>query len=174
MGVNTTRYKVRAFVIAAFFAGIAGGLFAHTNGVQLNPTELGFMKSFDIIIMVVLGGMGSISGATIAAVILTILPELLREPPSFLNPTGAVFLAVVCGLCVAFARKRVRAIVMLVLAVAGWEVLRQLAKAGGVNLAEYRMVIFALALIIMMIVRPQGLFGVREIWEPRSARGKKA
>ncbi|HEX2838987.1 MAG TPA: branched-chain amino acid ABC transporter permease [Phycisphaerales bacterium] len=111
MGVNTTRYKVWAFVIAAFFAGIAGGLFAHTLGVGLSPQAAGFQKSFDIIIMVVLGGLGSISGATIAAVVVTLLPEYLRP------------------------------------------------------VAEYRMIIFALSLILMMIFRPQGLLGVRELWD---------
>jgi branched-chain amino acid transport system permease protein len=111
MGVNTTRYKVWAFVIAAFFAGIAGGLFAHTLGVGLSPQAAGFQKSFDIIIMVVLGGLVSISGATIAAVVVTLLPEYLRP------------------------------------------------------VAEYRMIIFALSLILMMIFRPQGLLGVRELWD---------
>jgi branched-chain amino acid transport system permease protein len=111
MGINTTKYKVRAFVLSSFFAGIAGGLFAHEVGTSLNPRELGFQKSFDIVIMVVLGGMGSVSGAVLAAMILTILPEVLRQ------------------------------------------------------FAQYRMIIYALALIIMMIVRPQGLFGVREVWE---------
>jgi ABC-type uncharacterized transport system permease subunit len=57
MGVNTTRYKVWAFVIAAFFAGIAGGLYAHTLGVGLSAESAGFQKSFDVIIMVVLGGL---------------------------------------------------------------------------------------------------------------------
>mgnify|MGYP003868678835 CR=1 FL=1 len=114
MGVNTTQYKIRAFVLSAFFAGCAGGLFAHTVGVQLNAGELGFVKSFDIIIMVVLGGLGSISGAVIAAIILTILPEALR------------------------------------------------------SVASYRMVVYAIALIVMMIVRPKGLLGVHEVWE-RSA-----
>ncbi|MCC7192462.1 MAG: branched-chain amino acid ABC transporter permease [Phycisphaeraceae bacterium] len=111
IGVPTTRYKVRAFVIAAFFAGVAGALFAHQVGNLLNPGELGFQKSFDIVIMVVLGGMGSISGAVLAAAVLTILPEALRQ------------------------------------------------------FADYRMVIYAAMLIVIMIVRPQGLFGVREIWD---------
>ncbi len=111
MGVNTTRYKVRAFVISAFFAGVAGCLFAHVIGTTLNPKELGFQKSFDLIIMVVLGGMGSISGVVLAAMILTVLPELLRDFNS------------------------------------------------------YRMIIYALALILMMILRPKGLFGVNEVWE---------
>lgn len=113
MGVPTTKLKVRAFVYAAFFAGIAGALFAHEVGTTLNPKELGFQRSFEIVIMVVLGGMGSISGTTLAAIVLTVLPELLRE------------------------------------------------------FSEYRMIAYALVLVIMMLVRPQGLFGVREIWELR-------
>lgn len=112
MGVRTTRMKVLAFVIAAFFAGVGGGLYAHELG-NINAGELGFMKSFDFVIMVVLGGMGSISGATLAAVVLTVLPEVLR------------------------------------------------------GVAEYRMIVYALLLILMMVFRPQGLFGVHEIWELR-------
>jgi branched-chain amino acid transport system permease protein len=111
MGVNTTRYKVLAFVIAAFFAGIAGSLTAHTLGVGLSAETAGFQKSFDIIIMVVLGGLGSISGAVIAAVVVTLLPEWLR------------------------------------------------------GIAEYRLIVYALALILMMIFRPKGLFGVNEVWD---------
>jgi branched-chain amino acid transport system permease protein len=111
MGVDTTSFKIRAFVLSSFFAGCAGALFAHNVGVQLNAAELGFVKSFDIIIMVVLGGLGSISGAVIAAIILTILPEALR------------------------------------------------------SVAEYRMVVYAVALILMMIVRPKGLLGVHEVWQ---------
>jgi branched-chain amino acid transport system permease protein len=77
MGVPTTQIKVRAFMIGAFFAGLAGGLFAHL--IQyLNPSMFGFIKSFEIIIMVVFGGMGSLSGSVIAATFLTILPEALR------------------------------------------------------------------------------------------------
>jgi branched-chain amino acid transport system permease protein len=110
MGIDVTRYKVRAFVIAAFLAGIAGGLFAH-SGVVLSPKDAGFLRSFEVVIMVVLGGMGSISGATLAAVILTLLPEVLRD------------------------------------------------------LQQYRLIVYALLLIFMMIVRPQGLFGVYEIWD---------
>jgi len=77
MGVNTTRAKVRAFVIGAVFAGVAGGLFGHFL-TYLNPATFNFNKSFEIIIMIVLGGMGSISGSVFAAVFLTILPEALR------------------------------------------------------------------------------------------------
>lgn len=77
MGVNTTQGKVRAFAMGAFFAGVAGGLFAHYL-TTLNPGTFDFNKSFEVIIMVVLGGMGSISGSVVAAVLLTILKEALR------------------------------------------------------------------------------------------------
>jgi branched-chain amino acid transport system permease protein len=113
MGVNIARYKVLAFVLAAFFAGAAGGLFAHEKGVIIWPLDAGFLRSFDYIIMVVLGGRGSISGVTLAAVILTILPEFLRQ----------------------------------------------------FGIEQYRLIVYALLLIGMMLVRPQGLFGIREIWD---------
>jgi len=111
MGINTARVKVTSFVTAAFFAGIGGGLFAHELGTTLNPRELGFQKSIDLVIMVVLGGMGSITGVVCAAIALTIMPELFR------------------------------------------------------SFSDYRMPVYALALIIVMIVRPQGLFGIRELWD---------
>ncbi|MFT3692487.1 MAG: branched-chain amino acid ABC transporter permease [Kofleriaceae bacterium] len=111
MGINTARVKVVSFVTSAFFAGIGGALFAHELGTTLNPRELGFQKSIDIVIMVVLGGMGSISGVVVAAIALTIMPELFR------------------------------------------------------SFSDYRMPVYALALIIVMIVRPQGLFGIRELWD---------
>lgn len=114
MGVNTTHAKVRAFVIGAFFAGIAGGLFAHYLS-YLNPATFDFNKSFDIIIMVVLGGMGSISGSVIAAVLLTVLREALRT-------------------------------------------------LQDITHIDFRMVIYSIILILMMIVRPNGLLGTREIW----------
>ncbi|MCG3126536.1 MAG: hypothetical protein CHACPFDD_01383 [Phycisphaerae bacterium] len=116
MGIVTTSYKVRAFVLSAFFAGVAGSLFAHQVGTTLNPRELGFQKSFDIVIMVVLGGMGSISGSVLAAVVLTVLPEVLR------------------------------------------------------TFSEYRMIVYALLLILMMILRPQGLLGLRELWDAWASR----
>jgi branched-chain amino acid transport system permease protein len=111
MGVNVARHKVVAFILAAFFAGAAGGLFAHESGVNIRPVDAGFLRSFDFIIMVVLGGRGSISGVTLAAIILTVLPEPLRQ------------------------------------------------------FEQYRLIVFALLLIVMMIVRPQGLFGIHEIWD---------
>ncbi len=169
MGIRSTRYKVRAFVIAAFFAGTAGGLYAHTVGVQLNAGELGFIKSFDIIIMVVLGGLGSISGAMFAAAILTILPEALRQPPSLLSEWIVLPIGVGLLLLVFSTRKR-RALLILVAVCTLWEVIRAVAEARSVDLSKYRMVLYALALIIMMITRPQGLLGLREVWELRPGR----
>jgi branched-chain amino acid transport system permease protein len=77
IGVDTTGYKVRAFVISSFFAGLAGALFIQLIG-QITPETFSFVKSTEIVVMVVLGGLGSTSGAVIAAIILTFLPEALR------------------------------------------------------------------------------------------------
>jgi len=77
MGVNTTAYKVRAFVISAFFGGIAGALFAHFVPI-INPGSFTFVKSIEIVVMVVLGGLGSTTGAILAAIFLTLLPEGMR------------------------------------------------------------------------------------------------
>lgn len=190
MGVNTTYYKVWAFVIAAFFAGIAGGLYAHTLGISLSPNDAGFQKSFDIIIMVVLGGLGSISGATIAAIVVTFLPELLRTPDTLAKfvVVGVPLLVVGISLFMLGGGRKARSLgtepgvtsvtkvpmrdrsfprfliglgtVIVVLGSLGF-----VAPRVGINLSDYRLIIFALALIIMMIARPQGLLGVRELWE---------
>lgn len=103
MGINPVRYKVTAFVIGAFFAGIAGGLYAHHKAV-ISPGGFDFLKSIEIVVMVILGGMGRTVGVILAAIILTILPELLR------------------------------------------------------GVAEYRMIIYSLLIIGLMLTRPQGLF----------------
>lgn len=78
MGISPTRYKVTAFVIGAFFAGVAGALYAHHKQV-LKPDGFDFMKSIDFVVMVILGGMGRTVGVIIAAVLLTLLPEMLRS-----------------------------------------------------------------------------------------------
>jgi branched-chain amino acid transport system permease protein len=111
VGVNVTRQKVRAFVLSALFAGMAGGLFAHEFGLILTPSDAGFQRSFEYVIMTVLGGRGSISGVMLAATLVTALPEFLRD------------------------------------------------------FEQYRLIVFAVLLIVMMILRPQGLLGVREIWD---------
>lgn len=80
MGVNTTRFKVTSFVIGSAFAGVSGVLFAHYNKF-LSTNDFQFIKSFEIIIMIVIGGMGSMTGAILGAIIVTILPELLRQLP---------------------------------------------------------------------------------------------
>ncbi len=77
MGVNTTSVKVKAFVLSSFWSGVAGGLYAHYYA-YLNPSGFGFMKSFEVVVIIVLGGLGSVSGAVLAAIALTILPEALR------------------------------------------------------------------------------------------------
>jgi branched-chain amino acid transport system permease protein len=179
MGVNTTRFKVWAFVIAAFFAGVAGGLYSHTLGVSLSPVDAGFQKSFDFIIMVVLGGLGSVSGATLAAIIVTLLPEYLR---GFIVETGTVLL-VVGGLIGFFSgmrlilnkrsgrrlegRTKVAAVaggVLILLGIVGPHVMPA-GLGGEINLGDFRMIIYALLLILMMIFRPKGLFGVHEVWD---------
>jgi len=119
MGVNIARTKVLAFVLAAFFAGVAGGLMAHEFGLNMMPKDAGFQRSFDYLIMTVLGGRGSISGVMLAAILLTSLPEFLRD----------------------FER--------------------------------YRLVVYALLLIGMMLVRPQGLFGMNELWDYWPRRREK-
>lgn len=77
-GINVTYYKILAFVISAFFAGLAGGLYAHYMGM-LVPKSFDYNKSVEILVMVVLGGLGNLKGSVIAAIVLTILPEMLRE-----------------------------------------------------------------------------------------------
>lgn len=77
VGIPVSRFKIMAFTISAFFAGVAGVVYAHNVGM-LKPGVFDYNKSIEILVIVVLGGMGSIKGSIIAAVILTILPEALR------------------------------------------------------------------------------------------------
>ncbi len=77
MGINTTRYKIVAFVIGAFFAGVAGGLYGHFT-LTINPKGFDFNRSIEIVVMVIVGGMGRTGGVILAAVLLTLLPEGLR------------------------------------------------------------------------------------------------
>ena len=76
-GINITYYKTLAFSLSAAFAGAAGALYAGYLGI-LNPSNFGFMKSIEILVMVVLGGMGSMAGSVVAAIVLTAAPEALR------------------------------------------------------------------------------------------------
>ena len=111
LGINTVRYKVAAFVLSSSLAGAAGALYAHYD-TYLNPSSFGFLRSIEVIIMVILGGMGSTTGAVTGAVIVTLLPEVLRAA------------------------------------------------------AQVRMVIYSLLLVVLMLLRPQGIMGGRELgWE---------
>jgi len=137
LGVDSTRYKVFAFVLGAFFAGLAGGLFAHYLS-YLNPATFTFIKSIEVIAMVVLGGMGSISGSALAAVVLTLLPEALR-------PASQIGTDAINGVLSAFTTARL-------------------------PLKDYRLVLYSLMLIVLMITRPQGLLGTREFGWPAFLR----
>jgi branched-chain amino acid transport system permease protein len=77
MGINIARYKVQAFAVSAFMAGVGGCLYAHFLG-YINPSDFGFLKSVDMLSMIVLGGLGSIPGAVFGASILSAAPEFLR------------------------------------------------------------------------------------------------
>lgn len=179
MGVNATRYKVLAFVISSAFAGIAGALFGHYNQF-LSTQDFQFIRSFEVIIMIVLGGMGSITGSLLGAVVITILPELLRT-----YPYDIVFLLVLIPLTVlllrAIGRKRLPEFLRdgfgyYGFVVAFYLVLFAIARLVLINLldvdyrlqsvigdiSKYRLVIYSALLIGMMLTRPQGLLGGRE------------
>lgn len=116
VGINITKYKMIGFILASMFAGIGGALFAFKEGF-LAPSSFGFIKSVEIFVIVVLGGMGSLSGSIIASVVLVFLPELLRS----------------------------------------------------VN--DYRMLLYSALLIIIMLYRPQGLMGTRELDLTKTKQG---
>ncbi len=94
MGINTTRYKVLAFVIGAMFAGLAGALYAHYFYI-IKPETFNFLKSFDILVMVVLGGLGSTTGAIIAAIFITALTAALQSFPAIRMILYALILLIV-------------------------------------------------------------------------------
>jgi branched-chain amino acid transport system permease protein len=103
MGINTVRYKITAFLVGAFFAGLAGGVYAHFKQ-YIAPQGFGFDRSIEIVVMVILGGMGNTVGVIAAAILLTVLGESLRQ------------------------------------------------------FGDYRMILYSLLIIVLMITRPQGLF----------------
>lgn len=104
MGVNVFRYKIMAFIISAAIAGMSGAFFAQYV-TFVDPTSFAADQSTLVLIMIIFGGIGSLPGSIIGAVVLTIIPELLR------------------------------------------------------GLAEYRMLIYGVVLVFMMLVRPEGLLG---------------
>ncbi|WP_026486591.1 branched-chain amino acid ABC transporter permease [Caldanaerobius polysaccharolyticus] len=117
-GINIAYYKILAFTIGALFAGIAGALYANYF-YMLKPNSFGFMKSIDILVMVVFGGMGSITGSILGAAVLTLLSMYLQ------------------------------------------------------NFPEIRMILYALMLLIIMLYRPQGLMGNKELSWKVFKRGDK-
>jgi branched-chain amino acid transport system permease protein len=108
MATPTTRLKVLAFTLSAATAGIAGGLFAHMQA-GIRPEDFKFDKSIDMIVMIIVGGLGSISGAALGGVFVAVSLELMRD------------------------------------------------------LQQYRLVLYALLLVVIMLVRPEGLLGQREL-----------
>ena len=108
MGIDTTKYKVMAFTLGAAFAGTAGVLFSHYFFIA-HPASFTFMRSFDILTMVVLGGLGSMTGSVTGAIVLTFISAALADFP------------------------------------------------------QWRMIIYSLTMIILMLYRPQGLFGSKEL-----------
>jgi branched-chain amino acid transport system permease protein len=110
MGVNTTRTKVTAFILGAAFAGMAGALFAHYEGF-ITPKQFFMDQSFLILAMVVIGGTGSITGAALAGIVLTILPESLRDLPPV--PAMALLAFVLAAIVILFVSVRVRPLIKL-------------------------------------------------------------
>jgi branched-chain amino acid transport system permease protein len=93
-GINVTYYKLMAFVVAAFFAGVAGVLYGHNLAI-LTAGTFDYNKSIEILVIVVLGGMGSIRGSVIAAVLITVLPEALRSLQDYRMTIYALLLIVI-------------------------------------------------------------------------------
>jgi branched-chain amino acid transport system permease protein len=116
LGINPTRSKVTAFVIASTLAGLAGAVYAHYQG-NVTPLEFGFMEMVKIFLIVVLGGLGSLSGCVVAAFLLVFVEQWLAKLPP---------------------------------------------EAGF--LKDWWQVEYALILVLLMIFRPRGIFGPREIW----------
>jgi branched-chain amino acid transport system permease protein len=108
MATPTTRLKVLAFSLSAASAGIAGGLFAYMQS-GIRPEDFRFDKSIDMIVMIIIGGLGSISGAVVGGIFVAVTLELMRD------------------------------------------------------LQQYRLVLYALLLIVIMLVRPEGMLGSREL-----------
>lgn len=100
MGVRTVRLKMEAFTLSAFFAGVAGSLWAHMTG-YISPGDFDFAESILILAMIVVGGLGSLPGAAIGALVLILLPELLRDLGDFRN----VMVGLVMFACILFLPK---------------------------------------------------------------------
>ena len=170
MGINTTRYKIMAFVVGAFFAGLAGGIYAHFKQ-YIAPQGFGFDKSIEIVVMVILGGMGNNVGVIIAAVLLTVLTESLRK---FGDYRMIVYSLLIIGLMIARPQgfgfdKSIEIVVMVILGGMGNNVgviiaavLLTVLTESLRKFGDYRMIVYSLLIIGLMIARPQGLFVFRK------------
>jgi branched-chain amino acid transport system permease protein len=128
VGVDTTRYKVLAFAVSAMITGFAGALYAHdaTGGQHIDPGAFRLDRSIDMLVMIIFGGLGSITGAVIGGFFVGVLLELLKELPNLLGGTGSI------------------------------------AQALRENAGNLRLIVYAVALILFMLLRPQGILGTRE------------
>jgi branched-chain amino acid transport system permease protein len=131
VGVPTTRYKVLAFAISAMITGMAGCLFAHdaTGGQHIDPGQYRLDRSVDILVMIIFGGLGSITGAVLGGIFVGVSLELLRELPGLFGGDSG-------GSAARFLHE---------------------------NAGNLRLIAYALLLIFMMLLRPQGLLGTREL-----------
>jgi branched-chain amino acid transport system permease protein len=182
-GVDTTRVKVLAFVISAMWAGIAGALQVHYTQLA-HPNDFTFMKSIEVVVMVVLGGLGSITGAALSAVLLRVLEEYLRDVNwAFGSGIALVILAAILSypkyqLKLRDASTRMTAIFTWlrwpVVSLVGLALLYQFGSGWmAANVSALRYVIYALILIVLMLLRPQGLLGRGEWgWHLLRRRGR--
>ncbi|NPV71459.1 MAG: branched-chain amino acid ABC transporter permease [Firmicutes bacterium] len=124
VGINTTYYKVLAFIISSFFAGLGGALLGHFT-MYLHPDIFNYLKSIESVSMVILGGLGSLTGSIVGAICITLVPEVFRNLATLASRIG-------------------------------------LTEAGDF-LRRGWMVFYALLFLIMMLARPKGLMGGREL-----------
>lgn len=185
MGVNVTRIKLSAFLLGSAFAGAAGAVLAHFEGF-ITPLTFGMDVSFIILTMVVLGGTGSITGSVISAIVLSLLPEMLRglkdSQGSGLTVTGSSTVACLLALVVAVALVRRISLgttksfwmrmakyvgALAVAAIAEIIFVLVLNRFGAlatkqIPVEQLRLTIFAITLIVLMLLRPQGLMAHHE------------
>ncbi|MBN1865925.1 branched-chain amino acid ABC transporter permease [Candidatus Sumerlaeota bacterium] len=128
MGMNTSRLKVEAFVIGSAIAGLAGALYAFSND-RIAPKDFDLMKTIVPLLMIVLGGLGSVSGSVVGAVLLGLIDPLVRFAPEQMKKLweNAQF---------AWTMDRIK---------------------------ENPQLVYALMLILLIRLRPQGIFGTNEI-----------
>lgn len=194
MGVNVTRIKVLAFIIGSAFAGAAGALYAHKYGFII-PDQFKMDGSFIVLTMVILGGTGSVTGSILAAIILTLLPELLRDLHNV--SFGGLIATALMVLVATFGIKRVidthfdllkmkwlSALGVLAACVIGEIIIKMLLDLfphvrthAPIDGAQLRMVIYAATLVIVMLLRPQGMFAHHEFswtWVKKVLHSKTA